>query len=39
MIIEHETEAAATDEKTWLEMEGEAYTYRVVDLDAGVVAA
>jgi hypothetical protein len=39
MIIEHDTEQAAKDEKGWLEMEGAEYTYRIVDTVAGVVAA
>lgn len=39
LIIEHETEQAARDEKGWLEMEGDGYTYRVVDLATGAVAA
>lgn len=39
MIIEHETEQAARDEMAWLEMEGDGYAYRVVDLATGAVAA
>lgn len=39
MIIEHDTEQAAKDEKGWLEQEGAEYAYRIVDTEQGVVAA
>lgn len=39
MIVEHDTEQAAKDEKAWLEMEGAEYTYRVVDVATGQLGA
>jgi len=38
MILTHETEEAARSEMGWLEMEGDGYTYRVVELAAEAVA-
>lgn len=39
MIVTHDTEQGALDEKGWLEMEGEGYAYRVINAETGAVAA